>query len=98
MSNHDRDSIGRRSDTEEADIEKAIRLSLVDQAKKSSHPSRVLDSSSFPHTDLLLNLNNEFTPLDDPDGDTAIYIGPPSAKEPGLSDWQYSGICKHFDQ
>ncbi|KAK5224773.1 hypothetical protein LTR72_004554 [Exophiala xenobiotica] len=98
MSNHDRDSIGRRSDTEEADIEKAIRLSLVDQAKKSSHPSRILDSSSFPHTDLLLNLNNEFTPLDDPDGDTAIYIGPPSAKEPGLSDWQYTRICKHFDQ
>ncbi|KIW60522.1 hypothetical protein PV05_00734 [Exophiala xenobiotica] len=97
MSNHD-GAGGQRGDTEEGDMEKAIRLSLVDQAKKSSCPSRIVDSSRFPPTDLLLNLNNEFTPLDDPDGDTAIYIGPPPAKEPGLSNWQYSSICKHFDQ
>jgi len=46
---------------------------------------------------LFLRLSNEFTPLDDPRGDTLVYIGPPP-KLPGQDSTEYAHVKKHFEK
>lgn len=44
-----------------------------------------------------MTLNNQFAALEDPLGDTAIYIGPPPVM-PGQNSKDYNQICQHFDR
>ncbi|OAP62921.1 hypothetical protein AYL99_02148 [Fonsecaea erecta] len=71
--------------------------------KGFSHCQPSLPSSSSssswcePSVPLVLSLNNEFTPLNDQMGDTAIYFGfPPQMPEQNDKDYQY--IKQHFDR
>ncbi|KIX04377.1 uncharacterized protein Z518_05245 [Rhinocladiella mackenziei CBS 650.93] len=87
--------------TEERALAQAVKLSLEDQAKKQANSPGAM--RRFPLSrheaavDLVLSLNNEFTNLDDPDGDTVIYIGPPP-RMPEQTEKEYSYISNHFDQ
>lgn len=83
-----------KSDEERA-IEEAIRLSLRNEIQKASKvQSR--PKADVPD-DLVFSVNNEFDILDEPDGDTIIYIGPPP-KMPEQSDKEYRYIDNHFGQ
>ncbi len=86
---------------EQADLEYAMRLSLEHQAKQSNtetNPTRATTKGfSEASTDLVLSLNNEFPMLHDPNGDTVIYIGPPS-RMPEQSDREYHYVQRHFSQ
>lgn len=90
-----------RQQREDDDVDEAIRLSLkeqaIEQSRRPSKPAFMSPTSSQPSISLCLSLNNEFTTLDDPKGDTAVYIGPP----PELAkrdDHEALYIKNHFDQ
>ncbi|KIY03933.1 uncharacterized protein Z520_00625 [Fonsecaea multimorphosa CBS 102226] len=91
---------------EEQDFIRAVHLSLQDQAQgkeKSntqagpSHRKSLSSKSGEPSVPLVLSLNNEFTPLDDKTGDTAIYFGPPP-QMPEQNHKDYDYIRQHFDR
>jgi hypothetical protein len=92
---------------EEADISKAIALSIQDQARalvrKRDHEEfnpllkEPQATAAEPSTDLILSLNNAFDSLNDPAGDTAIYFGAPP-QQPEQTDKEYQYIKRHFDR
>ncbi|KAK6381516.1 hypothetical protein LTS17_004574 [Exophiala oligosperma] len=93
MAHQNEVSTGVSSDPE---LERAINLSLLDQPRTRPQADGIFDKFSNPSPSLLMSLNNEFSPIVDPLGDTAIYIGVPE-QEPGQSESQYQRIIKHFD-
>ncbi|KAI1610742.1 hypothetical protein EDD36DRAFT_302008 [Exophiala viscosa] len=90
-----------RQQHEDNDVEEAIRLSLreqaMEQSRRPSQPTPMSPTTFEPSLGLCLSLNNEFTTLDDPKGDTAIHIGPPPelAKK---DDHESRYINNHFNQ
>lgn len=82
---------------EDQQLQYAVQLSLQD-TQFQSNSVRATTRNATDHTDqLVLNLNNQFAALNDPLGDTVIYVGPPSIM-PGQTTKDYSQICKHFEQ
>lgn len=78
-------------------VQYAVELSLQDQ-QTEQNAVRSSNREAIRHTDeLILSLNNQFANLDDPLGDTAIWIGPPP-KMPENSVKEYAQIQKHFDR
>lgn len=97
-------SIINRSLKELSDEEayvRAINLSLEDAYKELAKTAT--RNGTFPRAlpespiELVLSLNNEFPPLDDPHGDTAIYMGAPP-RMPEQSESDYDDIVNHFEQ
>ncbi|KAH0848461.1 hypothetical protein FOPE_02450 [Fonsecaea pedrosoi] len=89
---------------EDRDFDRAIELSLQDQAQARKRSDALLGSGHRrlrswcePSVGLVLSLNNEFTPLNDNSGDTAIYFGYPP-QMPEQSDKDYDYIKHHFDR
>ncbi|EXJ55857.1 hypothetical protein A1O7_08788 [Cladophialophora yegresii CBS 114405] len=83
---------------EQAELAEAIRLSLEDRQnllRQSQQP--IEDDSTGQTLELVLNLNNEFAPLDQPDDDVAIYFGAPP-QEVGQTAQDYQYIKRHFDR
>ncbi|KAL2438316.1 hypothetical protein ABEF95_006589 [Exophiala dermatitidis] len=79
------------SDNERA-YQEAIRLSLQDT--KTEAPSAL--KADVPD-DLVFSLNNQFDVLDDPDGDTVLFVGAPP-QMPEQSDKEYEYVKAHFER
>ncbi|EXJ84612.1 hypothetical protein A1O3_05282 [Capronia epimyces CBS 606.96] len=71
--------------------QEGVRLSLQDQNRTHSTAKQGAELDN-----LIFSLNNEFPLLDDPEGDTVIYLGPPP-KMPEQTDKEYQYIVNHFD-
>ncbi|KAJ9604460.1 hypothetical protein H2200_011296 [Cladophialophora chaetospira] len=91
----------RRLSTEEDELAKAIANSLRDQTLETRAPTSNLPQQAQAvveqSTALILSLNNAFDALDDPEGDTAIYIGVPS-QGPDQTGRDYQFVRNHFDR
>ncbi|EXJ94314.1 hypothetical protein A1O1_02708 [Capronia coronata CBS 617.96] len=83
---------------EERAVQAAIELSVEDQKNKAHKAKQPLNTfqDDLPN-ELVLSLNNEFSVLDELDGDTIVYIGPPP-QMPEQSDKEYQYIVNHFSQ
>jgi hypothetical protein len=89
--------------SEDEQLNRAIKLSLQDRPGDGQHQvfnsAGPVPKSSSKLNDksikMILTLNNAFPPLEDPTGDTAIYIGPPR-QMPEQTDKEYEFIKAHF--
>ncbi|KAK5042895.1 hypothetical protein LTR84_012397 [Exophiala bonariae] len=82
---------------EDQDLQRAVQRSLEENHVQTSPRQPRFETSPGQDYYLVLSLNNQFAPLEDPEGDTAIYIGPPP-RDQSQSDKEYAQICAHFDR
>lgn len=82
---------------EDQALRQAVELSLQDVQPQHNNAPPSVDGLQAQGHRLILTLNNQFAPLEDPLGDTAIYIGPPPVM-PGQNSKDYNQICQHFDR
>ncbi len=101
--NQDFTTQAQRVANEEDDLARAIAISLQDQSRENVDPagpstrSRKGPPKIDSSIELILSLNNAFDALDDPAGDTAIYIGAPS-QAPEQTGRDYDYVRTHFDR
>lgn len=82
---------------EEQALQHAVQLSLEDDQVQDTLERPRFQRSPGQDYHLVLSLNNQFAPLEDPLGDTAIYIEPPPVM-PGQNAKEYRQIHAHFDR
>jgi hypothetical protein len=82
---------------EDQQLQYAVELSLQDNRLQTNGVRSITRNATDRTDQLVLNLNNQFAALDDPLGDTVIYIGPPPMMQ-GQNPKDYFQICQHFDR
>ncbi|KIV93689.1 hypothetical protein PV10_04884 [Exophiala mesophila] len=88
---------------DDPDVQDAIKASLEEASKRLADfsPSQTQNifaaQSQDIENDIVLSLSNHFAPLEDPDADTAVYMGYPP-QGPEQKDSEYFHIKHHFDR